>query len=341
VLGVCRLRALPVNLDPNIAYVGSFSGPIMYSYTFGTLQDSGKSVAFAAADAFGSGVAAVADPSACAVVGMATMDVPDVQERGPASPMCAFGLHPFNVSGTDNPTASAIRVDGKNAYLPGSVSQYLRAPGQRGLTLSQPSITTGFSRNSSTGDMKITETARLWRCAGDNTFPPTAESCPSLVDTGVTFRQVLDVTRGNHQVLIHHSYTSNDGHKHTVTAQYQTIVAIAPYGAAGYIFPKHASTFQRAAFDKVVTGFGTGAGTVFARSDIFASSVDPQADTQAFTWSRPPAKIQFDHQATSLFAMPYTFHMAAGGTAKIGFAVSESPSTVDAKALAAKAVPAL
>jgi hypothetical protein len=313
----------------------------MYSYTFGTVTDSGKAVAFAAADAFGSGVAAVADPTACAVVGLATVDMPDVQQRGPASPMCGFGLHPFNLTSTETPSASAIRVDGNNAYLPGGVSQYLRAPGQLGLTLSQPSITASFSRNSRTGDMTIIESARLWRCAGDNTFPPTAESCPSLVDTGVTFRQVLDVTRGNHQVLIHHSYVSNDGHKHTVTAQYEMIVAKAPYGAPGYIFPEHASTFQRAAFDKVVTGFGTGSGTVFARSDIFASSTDPQADTQAFTWSRPPAKIQFDHEATSLFAMPYTFHMAAGGTAKIGFAVSESPSTADAKALAAKAVAAL
>jgi hypothetical protein len=340
-IGVCRLRALPTNLDPSVPYVGSFSGPIMYSYTFGKFKDGSKTVAFAALDAFGSGLAAVADPSACAVAGLATVSLPDVQQRGPASPMCAFGMHPFNLTDTGTPTASAVRVDGKNAYLPGAVSQYLRSPGQLGLTLTQPSITASYSRNSATGDMTVTETARLWRCNGDNTFPPTAESCSSLVQTGVTFKQVLNVVRGNHQVLIHHSYISNDGHAHTVNVQYQNVVAIAPYGAAGYIYPKHSNSFSRAAFDKVVTGFGTGPGTVLVRSDIFASSTDAQADTQALTWSRPPAKIQFDHTTTFLFAMPYTFHVAAAGTAKIGFAVSEAPLTADAKKLAAKAVAAL
>jgi hypothetical protein len=267
--------------------------------------------------------------------------MPEVQQRGPTAQMCYLGLHPFNVNGTDTPTASAIRVDGKNAYLPGAVFTYLRDPGHAGLTLNQPSITASFTRNNQTGDMTVTESAQLWRCDGDNTFPPTAASCSSVVSTGVTFKQVLNIVRGAHQVLIHHSFTSNDSHAHTVTAQYQNLVAMPPYGAPGYIYPNHANSLQRASFDKVVTGFGTGAGTVLVRSDIFASSTDPQADTQALTWSRPPTKIQFDHQTLALFAMPYTFHVATTGAAKIGFAVSEAPTTAEAKALAAKAVAAL
>ena len=98
-----------------------------------------------------------------------------------------------------------MRVDGKNAYLPGGVSGYLRDPDFRGLTLGQSSITTSFTRNSKTGDVTVSESMRLVRCDGDNTFPPTAESCPSIVNTGVNFKQVLELTRGNHQVLVHDS----------------------------------------------------------------------------------------------------------------------------------------
>ena len=55
--------------------------------------------------------------------------MPDIDLRGPGTPMCAFGLHPNNITDTGTPTASAVRVDGKNAYLPGGVSGFLRDPG--------------------------------------------------------------------------------------------------------------------------------------------------------------------------------------------------------------------
>jgi hypothetical protein len=89
--------------------------------------------------------------------------------------------------------------------------------------------------------------------------------------------------------------------------------------------------------DKVVTGLGSGPASVLVRSDIFALSTDDQADTVAFTWSRPPSKIQFSHTSTSLFAMPYTFSVPAHGSASLRLAESEAALTADAKKLAAKA----
>ena len=47
------------------------------------------------------------------------------------------------------------------------------------------------------------------------------------------------------------------------------------------------------------------------RSDVFASSTDAQADTQALTWSRPPAEIRFSHTDMAVFAMPYRFNVKA------------------------------
>lgn len=340
-LGICQLRALPTGLVLSAGvYLGAFSGPIMYSYTFGTVGGA-TTTAFGATDAHGSGIVGIADASECAVIAMVTRLAPNAEQRGPGTPMCMLGLHPTNFTNTGTSTASAVRVDGKNAYLPGSVANYLRDPGHLGLALTQPAITTTYSRNATTGELKVTESERLMRCNGDNTFPPTSVSCSSLVNTGVTFKRAFDVVQGDHQVLIHDSYVSNDGHAHTVTSQYQSVVAPANYGAPGFIYPHHSGSFQEATADQVVTGFGTGAATLFARSDLYASSSDAQADTQALTWTRPPAKIQFEHTSYFTFAMPYTFSVPAGGSAKIGFAVSEAPLTSDAKTLAAKAVAAL
>jgi hypothetical protein len=206
--------------------------------------------------------------------------------------------------------------------------------------VTQPGITTTFSRNHTTGDVKVTEAERLWRCNG-NAYPPTAESCTSLVDTGVTLKVVIELIRGNHQVLIHDTYVSSDDGAHTVAAQYQVQVARARDGAPGYIYPTHPGSFKHAAFDKVVTGFGTGAATVLARSDVYASSTDHEADTQALTWSRPPAEIRFSHNNTAVMSLPYRFRATAQHAATIGFAVSEAPLTATAKTLAAKAANAL
>lgn len=340
-LGICRLRAFPTFL-PDIGYTAAFSGPLMYSYTFGRLKEAGKTYEFSMGTAFGSGVAALSDPSVCAVLTLTTVDLVDVEVRGPGTPMCGLALPPSNINKTGTANASAIRVDDKNAYLPAAIWALRHPDGITPLTVTQPSITTSFSRNSKTGDVTVNETAHLWRCSGvdTNTYPPTPESCPSIVDTGVTFKRLLQLTRGNHQVVVHDSYSSNNGHPHTVTAQYMSKFARPGYGGPGFIYPRHGTSFKESTYDQVVTGFGTGPATVLVRSDLFASSTDPEADTQALTWSRPPAKIQFSHNDTSAIAMPYTFNVLKTGAAKLSLAMSEAPLTTTAKALAAKAAAA-
>lgn len=336
----CRLRAVPNGVDAGNDYLGSFSGPIMFAYGFIPTKDGTKTVGYSAFNERGTGLGEVQDAAECGVEVIGTLILPAVELRGPGTQQCAFSLPADNLTTTGTSTATAIRVDGKNAYLPNSVYSFLR--NGLALTLTQPAMTTTFSRNNTTGDMSVVETSRLKRCSGDNTYPPTSASCASLVDTGVTFTRAISYILGAHQILMRDSYASNDGHAHTVTAQYQCAVATAPTGAPGYIYPGHGTSFSRAAFDKVVTGFGPKAtATMLVRSDIFASSVDEQADTQALTWSRPPSKIQFAHASTSLFAMPYSFSIPAHGVARIGFAESEAPLTADAKKLAAKAEAAL
>lgn len=338
----CRLRAIPAGVDPEMDYIGSYSGPLMFAYGVELTKDAGKVVGFAAIDEVGTGVGALSDASTCAVGIIATLLMPEVELRGPGSQQCAFGLPASNITSTGTSTATAIRVDGKNAYLAGSVKTFLR--GDLALTLTQPSITTQLTRHAN-GDITVTETEPLKRCNGDNTYPPTTVSCASLAGTGVNFRRVLDFIRGAHQVEIRDSYIATDGHRHSVSAQYQTTVQTGGgsdpshgTGAPGYIYPGHATSFSKATFDKVVTGFPSKPASVLVRSDIYASSFDEQADTQGYTWSRHPAKIQFSHTSTAQFAMPYVFRVPAHGSASIRLAESEAPSTSAAKTLAGKAV---
>ena len=338
----CRLRAIPAGIDPEQDYLGSYTGPLLFAYGIELSKDAGKVVGFQAIDEVGTGLGSLSDASTCAVAIIATVLMPEVELRGPGSPQCAFGLPAANITNTGTATATAIRVDGKNAFLPGSVKTDLRD--DLGLTLAQPSITTQLTRHAN-GDITVVEREPLRRCNGDNTYPPTTVSCASLVSTGVTFRRVLDFIRGAHQVEIHDSYISTDGHQHSVSAQYQITVATggksdpsSGTGLPGYIYPGHSASFSKATFDKVVTGFPNKPASVLVRSDIYASSFDPQADTQAYTWSRHPAKIQFSHTAKDQFAMPYVFSVPANGSAGIRFAESEAPSTADAKKLAALAV---
>jgi hypothetical protein len=157
------------------------------------------------------------------------------------------------------------------------------------------------------------------------------------VSTGVSFKRVFNMIRGDHQVELRDSFISTDGRKHNVSAQYEFTSPGIDTGTPGYIYPHHVSHFVKATHDKVITGFGSGAATVFVRSDIYALSTDQQADTVAWTWSRPPSRIQYSHDGPRFFAMPYSFTVPANKSASIGFAESESPSTAGAKKLAAKA----
>jgi hypothetical protein len=343
VLITCRLRAVPTGVDPASDYLGSYSGPVLHTWTFAHSTDGANDVGFLAFSEVGTGVVAASDAALCGVNGILTFVLPDVALRAPGTgEFCAFSLPAGNiVAGTNNSDAPAIRVDGKNAYLPDSVSAYLRASTGDGglqLTLPQSTDTASFTRHTN-GDMTVIEKSPLKRCEGtlSNTYPPTSTSCTTLVGTGVTFKRVLNIIRGAHQVELRDSFISTDNHKHNVSAQYQFNAPGGDTGAPGYIYPHHGTHFVRAAHDKVVTGFGSGPASVFVRSDIYALRTDDQADTVAWTWSRPPSRIQFSHASDRTFAVPYAFSVPAKGSANIGFAESESPSTAGVKKLAAKA----
>jgi hypothetical protein len=233
-------------------------------------------------------------------------------------------------------------VDGHNAYLPSGVHDFRGSP--QFLTVPQTNleVTRSIAHN---GDVTVTESAALKRCSVTDQYPPTTTSCPALVSTGVTFKRITKFWRNGHQVKIRDTFTSTDHHAHAVALQYlgeagnETNGATAQ-GRAGFSYPTHGSTFHTSSLGQTITGFGPRAGTLLLRSDLHATADDPEADTTAATWSRPPSKIMFssDPGERDQFGMAYRVKVPAGGKGFVGFATSERWLTSDVKHLASIAV---
>ncbi len=337
----CRLRAIPNGVDVTTDYLGAYSGPILYTDAFGLLKESGKVYSYVALSEEGDGATAMNDVGTCGTQALVTVEAP-AMEAGPILLTCLFGLPDKDIDPSGTPKHSAIRVDGHNAYLPSGVQDFRSSP--QPLTVPQPtlSVSQSIAHN---GDVTITESAALKRCSASDHYPPTTASCPALLATGVTFTRVTKFWRNGHQVRIRDTFTSTNHHAHTVTLQYLGAAANQTAGgtadtSAGFSYPAHGSTFHASRPGQTVTGFGRKAGSLLIRSDLHARADDPQADTIAATWSRPPSKITFssDPSQPDQFGMAFSVKVPAGGTGFLGFATSERWSTTDVKPLASLAV---
>ena len=335
----CRLRAIPERRRRDTDYLGA-SGPIMYTDAFGRLTDAGKTYSFVAQSEEGDGAAVMTDVGTCGTQVVVTVEAP-AMEAGPIVFTCLFSLPDEDIDPSGTPKHSAIRVDGHNAYLPSGVHDFRGSP----QSLTVPQSTLSVSRSiANNGDVMITESAALERCSVSDHYPPTTASCPALLATGVTFKRVTKFWRNGHQVTIRDTFTSTNHHAHTVMLQYLGEVSNETGGgtadtSAGFSYPAHSSTFHASSLGQTVTGFGKKAGSLLLRSDLHASADDPQADTTAGTWSRPPSKITFSSASgqRDQFGMAYSVAVPAGGTGFLGFATSERWSTADVKQLASMA----
>ena len=324
----------------NTDYLGSYTGPILYTDAFGLMKDGGKVYSYTAESEEGDGATVTTDVGSCGTQALVTIEAPAML-AGPVAVTCLFALRDEDFDPSGNPKHSSIRVDGHNAYLPSGVSDF-RSPPQS-LTVSQTTLTVSQSV-AHNGDVTITESAALKRCSVTDHYPPTTTSCPSLLATGVTFQRVTKFWRNGHQVKIRDTFTSSNHQAHTVTLQYLGALENESGGSsantvAGFVYPSHSSTFHASSPGQVVTGFGSKAGSLLIRSDLHARADDPQADTTAATWSRPPSKIVFSSVPTQHdeFGMAYTVHVPARGKGFLGFATSERWSTADVKHLASMA----
>ena len=336
----CRLRAVTHGLTPNDAdYLGSFTGPVLYTSAYLPHSLVGNVVFYRMRRERGDVLVQVGDAADCGVGAVDTYSLPTLTTPDPIGVQCGFMLASGNITSNSTPTASALRIDGHDAYLPGAVEDFLRET--RTIPVFPTAITVSRSR-AANGDDHLVERSPIDRCdnqgtgASSDTYPPTSDSCKALVSTGVSFVRVMDLIRGGHQVRVRDTFASTDGHSHAMTLQYLQSVHQPLTGDPGYAFPNHGG-FAAGTGDEVVTGLGTKAASILVRSDRYAAADDPAADTLAITWSKSPSSIRFGHFG-GLYGMNFALNVPAGGAAHLGFAYSERLTTTAVKALAAAAV---
>jgi hypothetical protein len=328
----CRLRAIPDGTDvPDGDYIGAYTGPIIRASAFGIVKDGSTPFSYLAQASDGDGAAVLTDAGSCSVEALVTVEAPQMQ-AGPIVESCAFTLAARNLTPSGTPTGTEIKVNGHNAYLPSGVHDYLNNfPQNLGVAQTSLAVSRKVSPN---GDVTLTESAPLVRCSASDVYPPTNASCPSLVPTGVTFLRATTVFRDGHQVKVRDTFISTDNQAHPLTLQYLTSIdnetgGGTATGQVGYVFPGHGTTFTAQNFGSLITGLGSKIGTFYIRSDLYANSDDPDADTQAETWSRAPSAIRYDGSRPDAFGMAYTLAVPAGGAAGLGFALSERWQTSD------------
>jgi hypothetical protein len=328
----CRLRAIPDGTDVSAGdYFGAYDGPIIRASAFGITKDgSSMPYSYVALASDGDGTAVLTDAGSCGVQVLVTIQAPQMQ-GGPIMLTCAFTLNSENLTASGTPTASEIKVDGHSSYLPSGVHSFLI--NNLGLGVAQTAL--AVSRKlSPNGDVTVIESAPLVRCSSSDVYPPTGASCPSTLPTGVTFIRASTVFRDGHQVRVRDTFISTDHHAHALSLQYLNSIqnetgAGTATGRVGYVFPGHGSSFTAQSFGDQISGLGSKVGTFYIRSDLYASSDDPDADTEAETWSRAPSEIQYDGSQADTFGMAYTLGVPANGAASLGFALSERWSSSD------------
>jgi Glucodextranase, domain B len=334
----CRLRAIPSGVNVDNDYLGSYTGPILYTNGLQVAKNGPVPYGYTGYVEEGDGLAVLTDAGSCGTEVVITVDAPQML-AGPVVLACAFSLPPANIDPTGSSTRSTVRVDGRNAYLPSGVESYLI--NTRGLALAQPplSVSRHVAKN---GDTTVTERATLMRCSQSNAYPPTSSSCPSLVSTGVRFTRVSLVFRNGHQTKIRDSFTSTDHQAHSLALQYVGEAVNQTDGGAtgnvGYTYPHHSSAFHAASLGQQVTGLGSKAGTMVVRSDLRARTDDPTADTLAETWSHAPSKITYSTATHDQYGMQTSVKVPKSGTASLGFALSERWRTAQVKKLASSAI---
>ncbi len=238
---------------------------------------------------------------------------------------------------TDNGTRSALQVDTRNAYLPKAADQLFSGSdansGFKGMSFSA-------SKNPTTGTTTVRSVEPVVRCS-TNTYPATAASCPSFVDTGVRLERTITAYDRGRQVRISDVWRSTNHAAHTVSAHYQQAVEAREYAppsteiAVGLKLPWLSKTFRTLSSPKVFNGPGRAPGSVFVRDDNTAPQGSQDFPRGAISFDVAPSKVAWD--ANGRFRLRDDgIKVPAGGTALVrqAFVIGTSDAEVAAKAAA-------
>lgn len=220
------------------------------------------------------------------------------------------------------PSRSAVQVDGVDAYTPGAaltlrevVESVFPLPGT-------PSVTVSRSFDEATHQLTIHEEDPLVRCApGAGVFPPTKQSCTTLVSAGVALVRTWQSADESHVALMTDTWRSTDGAPHAVDARYSEELRSGT-GAAKeggvYRFPGEASF--AATHDRETKTLPVGAGMILYKTGTAVpdsgDGIHPQGGIVFDSAPAGPIAVLggSDGPEFNAFEMPYQRTVPAGGS---------------------------
>ncbi len=225
--------------------------------------------------------------------------------------------------GDDGFSRSEIQIDGSNAYAPYIAQQmFSNNTGFQPLSVTQ-------SWNPANGFESTSETDPLVECPSPDPYQPTSGQCPSYSSAPVTLTRQIAMISTN-QIKMTDTWTSTDGHAHTVDALYDDH---AYYNAddPGYQFPGESGFSEHAPGD-VIAGASGAPGSIFMHNDVSAADGNPAGDYGAITFSSAPSGFVF--YSLREFTEHQTLSVPAGGSASLTYIYSFGPSLEQVQALA-------
>jgi hypothetical protein len=237
----------------------------------------------------------------------------------------------------DGVSRSEIQVDGSNAYNPNSAYDLFGRTGPCPTTCNGsrdnsgfPSLTVSQNWNSSNGFESTQETDGIVKCAGaDGELPPNEAACPSFAPTGVQLQRSISMI-GPYQILMTDTWSSTDGHAHTVDTEYDD-TSESPGSGAGFEFPGE-SSFSRHGVGDVVAGAPSAPGSIYVHDDVSAPDGNPDENYAAITFSTAPSGFLFS--GVNEFSEHQILAVPAAGSATLSYIYSFGTTIEGVQALA-------
>jgi hypothetical protein len=164
---------------------------------------------------------------------------------------------------------SAVRIDGMDAYNPGSARQ--RGPAFRD-NPGFPKLSHQRSVDPLTGDLEIVETNPFVTCAPQPaTYPPVDASCSSFATAGVRLVRTWKTGRDGRQVSMVDRWQSTDGKSHQLDAYYDQTMESENFptpGRAGvWNFPWTGGGFKSYPAQTMIPNAPSGLTTYYVKTD--------------------------------------------------------------------------
>jgi hypothetical protein len=253
----------------------------------------------------------------------------------------------FYFEPTSEHTRSELRVDGVDAYGPGSA--YYAFPEAKN-NAGFPSLGYSETLDPANGNLTVEDIEPFVTCSpAPGTYPPTSGSCSSFTSAGVLLHRTLTTTNSGRVIGIVDRWSSTDGKSHRLDVLYENDQESDDAGGIGsaddgaYIFPWRDSDYTGYATDATFAGPPAAPASFFykTRADV-APTGDDVHPFGAVTFQSAPEQIHFlkgtSDVSYSALTMNYVRTVPATGDCALRFAYADdfAKASVDSFAGAAR-----